>query len=408
MSSCKKLYYYSQGFRISREVATIEFILSLSNKNYISVGKRIVIHFKPNSSTEDFRELIENDPSISYYINIDSNKLLKAKRRLVLEPGLIKCNDHYIEVYDLDGRAFNYVVTSSEQTSLLEDSSSTTWLINTDTISNPNGDLDKIISKSKYFFWDSLPINEFYSYQHVNTSGGIKNSSWQLAHDKDDLKNSSIGTTGPGSFGQDNIPTAIAEHNNPIDFNSYTKWRLELAPILLSFYENLSSKLSDEYNIYIDGKKYKCLDEFSGRRIDINFQGFGNLRRRAHMYHEDLYQNSIIINVTVSTPDQLEYMQLKKYYQNYKFLTNFVRFETNDKLGLPWTSHIWWDNYEDNQQLGKSKDMNSQTLAYSLSTRATIYYYEVEDLMYKLITKLRVVFENIPNKPEYLFTLQDI
>lgn len=371
-------YYYVQGFRFHRSVSVVDFIQTLKEVR-IEGGPRIKIYFKPGTRTQDFKDL-ELPPSVC----IDSDKLLYPKRNLKLDAKKFRFNNNVIYSYDLDDRVINYVVARNEDTALIEDEKSTTWVVNQTTADNCD-ELEKIISKSKYVFWEKIPVGEYYSYRYSNTA-------------------SADSTVGDGTRGSD-LPTYIAKYNNPIDFDTYTKWRLEYAEVLLGFYETISSQL-EGYSIYMDGKPIRCLDNLSSRRIDITLEGFGNLNRHPYVLEHDLYQTEAEMSLRINTPDQLEYMHLKKKYQNYEFLTDIVRFEVNDKLGLPWTNHIWWEPFRDAASLRSARD-ESGKLTYTMELRCKIHFYEVEDEMFNTIEQIRVCFANLPEKPEYVFKLKD-
>jgi hypothetical protein len=367
-------YYYSQGFKFHRSISLVNFISTLG-ENKIVYGNRVKIYFKSGAKTEDFKNLLPNK------ISIDSNKILRDKRNLLLESKVLKFNDHSIDVYDLDDRVINYIVSEDQETTLMEDEYSTTWVVNKSTADNPEG-LKTIIDQSRYVSWREYPEGEYYSYRYVNTGNAISRSDESSDND---------------------IPTVLAKHNNPINFSTYTKWRLEYANVLIGFYEAIQSQL-EGYSIYMDGKKIKCLDDLNSRRIDMSLQGFGNLDRHAFIYNHDLYQTKAELLVRVKTPDQLEYMHLKKKYQNYEFLSNVATFDVLDKLGLPWTNHVWWESYTDQISPRDAKD-DLGRLTYTLELRCAIHFYEVEDEMFTIINKIKIRFANLPDTPERVYKL---
>ena len=276
-------YYYSQGFRFSRSVSTVDFIQTLNEVKVVG-GSRIKIYFKPGTKTEDYENL--DLPSSVY---VDSNKTLKPRRNLQLTAKKLKFNSHLLYIYDLDDRVVNYIVSEEQDSAMIEDPFSTSWVVNKNTVT-VESQLKDIIEKSKYIFWENIPCNEYYSYRYVNTATAV-----------------SVDETNG-----EKLPTVVAKHNNPINFSKYTKWRLEYATVLIGFYDLLQTQLDDRYSIYMDGKKIKCLDSQSSRRIDVSLQGFGNLNRHAYVYDHDLYQTKAEMSVKIQTPDQLEFMHLKE------------------------------------------------------------------------------------------------
>lgn len=371
-------YYFSQGFRFDRRISTVDFIQTL-NEVKIVPGLRTKIYFKAGTTTEDFKDL-----DLPSSICIDSNKLLRPNRNLLLEARKFKFNNNLIYNYDLDDRIINYVVAVDEDTALIEDQFSTTWVINKDT-ADVCDDLTKVLKMSKYVFWDRIPVGEYYSYRYANTTASVS------------VKSKDNDSANP-------IPTYIAKHNNAIDFNKYTKWRLEYSDVLIGFYEQISAQLTG-YSIYMDGKPIQCLDKQNPRRIDITLEGFGNLNRHPHVLEHDLYQTRATLSLRIKTPDQLEYMHLKKKYQNYEFLTDIARFTVKDKIGLDWTNHIWWEPYQDSATIQGAKD-ESGRFTYTMDLRCELHFYEVEDEMFHTIEQIRVCYANLPGKPEYVYKLK--
>lgn len=368
-------YYYSQGFEFHRSISLVDFICTL-NENKIVHGNRTKIYFKTGSTTEDFIKFTNSK------IKIDSNKVLKPKRNLLLTSKILKFNNHDIKVQDLDARVINYIVAEEQDTALIEDEFSTSWVVNK-LDADDNSKLESIILKSKYVSWDTYPTGEYYSYRFVNTGNALS---------KQDSKTSEI-------------PTVTAKHNNPINFSTYTKWRLEYATVLLGFYEKLQEALP-KYDIYMDSKPIKCMEKQNSRRMDINLQGFGNLDRHPHMYNHDLYQTKADLSIRIKTPDQLEYMHIKKKYQNYEILSDIPSFQVLDKIGLPWTNHIWWEPVKDNASLNQAKDDQGR-VSLTLDIQCSIFFYEVEDEMFHTIDKLKVCFANFPEKPTFVYNLKN-
>jgi hypothetical protein len=213
------------------------------NENKIVYGNRVKIYFKPGSTTEDFKEILPSKMAI------DSNKTLKSKRNLELTANLLKFNDRKLRIYDLDNRVINYVVAKEEDSLLMEDSTSTTWVVK-DSDADSSSSLKTLLDESKYVEWESYPVGEYYSYRHTISKYSSSNE----------------------------IPTRVSEHNNPINFKTYTKWRLEYSTVLLGFYEEIK-KVLPNFSIYMDGKPIVSMDKLSSKKVDINLQGFGNLER---------------------------------------------------------------------------------------------------------------------------------
>jgi hypothetical protein len=94
-------------------------------------------------------------------------------------------------------------------------------------------------------------------------------------------------------------------------------------------------------------------------------------------------------------------MHLKKKYQNVEMISNIARYEVEDKIGLKWLSHIWWEQFQDNTQLLNAKD-NEGRFSFTLDLRCTLHFYEVEDEMMSTIDLIKVCFQNLPGKPEII------
>jgi hypothetical protein len=311
-------------------------------------------------------------------LDLESRYILNQdlkQRILKLNPRKIKFNNREIVTHDLENRVINYIVSEDSDTSLLEDAYSTTWVINKDTADTPH-DLKTILDKSNYVKWSSYPVSEYFSYKHVLTSSN-----------------------------SEEIPIIKSSTDKPLNFQKYTKWRLEYSKVLLGFYEAIQSQL-DGFSIYMDGKPIVCLDKLNSKRIDINLQGLGNLNRHPYIYDHDLYQSKADLLIRIMTPDLLEYMHLKKKYQNYEFLTNTPRFEVLDKFDLPWTNHVWWEPFQDVTSLRSSKD-DDDRLSYILELRCSIHFYEVEDELYHVIKRIKTVFPNLPEQPTFVYTLKN-
>lgn len=348
-------YYFYQGFKFNRKISLVDFICTMG-ENKIEYSSRVKIYFKSGSTSFDFRDIL---PPVG--IEINSNKTLSPKRNVVLEPKLLKLNNNLLKIYDLDGRVINYIVTEDKVTSeIIEDKTSTTWLINELDVTN-SLKIKQLLDSSKYISWENYPVGEYYSYKYVNSS----------------------------PIGEGNIAEVVSKHNNPINMKTYTKWRLEFAQVLIGFYEAIKNELSPSYSIYMDGKPIRNMNSTSGRKIDINLQGFGNLARHPHIANPELLQTKADLSVKIKCPDQLEYMDLKKRYQNYQFLSNVVTYKVLDKLGFEWIQHIWWEPFIDSSSMAQIKDEEGR-LSNVMELRCSIYFYEVEDKMYDTINNIKL------------------
>lgn len=363
-----KKFYYTQGFKIDDTKSSIQFILSLS-ENKIVAGPRVVVYYKSGATTEDFRNLL---PRGMY---IENDKPIMSIYHRSLSPKKLKFNDHEIWIYDLNNRVVNYVVSESLDSTLFETENHTTWVINKDLVTNPEG-LKSLLDSSKYVEWRSYPVNEFYSYRSANTS---------LSTD----------------IGKDEVVEIKAKHNKPINFKTYTKWRVEYATVLLGFYDQLKSHLPD-FDIYMDGQKIQSMDELNPNRIDITLEGLADLGRRPYVYNHDLYQSQANLNLRIKTPDQLKYMHIKKKYQNVELISNIARFEVDDKRGLKWTNHIWWEPHRDSTQMSNIKDEQGR-FTYTLDLRCQLHFYEVEDELYDTIDTIRLCFANLPIESRIIY-----
>jgi len=373
-------YYYTQGFKVANNKSSIQFILSLK-ENKIEGGSRVIVYYKSGATTNDFADILPQG------ISIDSDKTILTKYHKNLSPKRLKFNDHELNVYDLDSRVINYVVAEDSESAIFEDEYHTTWVINK-SLADDFTQLELSLKSSKYVCWQSIPVNEYYSYRYANTANA--------------------GDLDPGlgneTSGSGDIPSIINNNNTPIIIAQYSKWRLEFAQSLVGFYEQLGSQLP-EFDIYMNGDKIKCLDKIGPNRIDIYLDNLANLHRRPFIYRHDLYQSHATLSVRVSTDDMLKYMHLKKKFQNVELISTITEYNVLDKLQLPWLTHVWWEQFQDSTQLKNAKD-NEGRLSYVLELRCTLHFYEVEDEMMSTIDLIRVCFQNLPGKPEYIINIE--
>lgn len=410
----EEIYYYTQGFKLDETNTSIQFILSL-NENRIVPGPKVKVFYKPGAKTSDFSDKLP--PGIT----IDSEKTILTKYYRSLTPKVLKFNSHVINIYDLDSRLVNYLVATGEESTLFEDHNHTSWVVSPE-VADSETALNDVINLSKYVAWESLPLGEYYSYRSVNTSAShdaidrIPVRRLDLAPVSDGSPENADGShwtggstgnigSGSGTTGDDNIPTITSRYNNPINFNTYTKWRLEYSAVLLGFYDQLKSQLP-EFDIQMDGQKIECLDKMNSERIDIRLDNLANMDRRPFIYRHDLYQSRAELSITIRTKDQLKYMHIKKKFQNIEMISNITEFTVKDKKGLDWLNHIWWEKHTDVTQLANTKD-NEGRISFNLELRCTLHFYEVEDELFGLIKFIRICFANLPGKPSKLIELKN-
>lgn len=407
-------YYYIQGFRLDDTFESIKFILSLS-ENRITTGPKVTVHYKVGATTNDFINKLPTG------ISIDSDKLIMTKYNRLLKPKRLKFNSHLVSILDLDSRLVNYVVAKNEVSTLFEDENHTSWVISPE-VADDESKLRPIIEDSKYVCWESLPLGEYYSYRSVNTSAShdltdrVKPKNLNDAPQGNGSPTNADGSPwtddGTGNVGgssaqlvDSNVPTIVSRYNNPIDFSTYTKWRLEFSAVLLGFYDQLKLQLP-EFDIYMDGQKIKCLDNMNSNKIDIRLDNLANMDRRPFIYRHDLYQSKAELSMNIRTTDQLKYMHLKKKFQNIELISNITEYSVKDKKGLDWLNHIWWEKHTDATQLSSVRD-NEGRVSFNLELRCTIHFYEVEDELFELIKFIKVCFANLPGKPSKRIELKN-
>lgn len=362
------MYYYMQGFEFSRSLTSIEFLPSFSD-NKIEGGTRLKIYFKEGAKSKDFESLLVPG------VRIISNEVLHSNKRTELKPILLKFNSHLLKVYDLDSRYITYLVAKDRDTHFRETSKSTIWVINESTANNCDSLLTEL-NKSLFIEWTSIPCNEKYSYRAVNTHAGISDS----------------------SGGE--VPSVTSSSNLSISFDSYSKWRLDQARVLVGFYDLLKSILPN-YVIQFEGLRITDTEKLPERRIDVNISGFGNLDMHPSMYNKDLYPKKSDVRISIKMPDQLEYMNLKNRYQNYKFLSDKVTYTVKDTKGLDWMCHIWWEPFRDSASIQQARD-EASTISYTLDINCSLNYFEVEDELYEIVNSLNVNVYGRSNRGDLL------
>jgi hypothetical protein len=350
--------YYIQGFGLDAATKTSVQIVQSLFENSITVGPKVIITYKAGAKTSDFASMLPPGVTIE-----DGDRYLNHFRVTKLIPKIIKLNSTEIEVYDLEDRVLNYLVTYDRQSALIEVRKLTAMVIFHLDVTN-EVELRKVVDNSLYFKFRTVPVGEYYSFPMVNTSSS-------------DL-------------------VTLSQTNVPIYISKYTPYKMEYSKVLLGFYDELKARLPD-FNIYLGQDRLQDTTIMDSNRISITLDSLDNLSRRPYMGDPNIIDSIATLNLKVETNDQLKYNFIKNAYQNLNLISDLARFTVLDTKGESWMTHVEWQPAKDDIRMTEIRDDHGR-FAFVLNLNCELYFYVVKDAMYNIILFIDQRYETFSDK----------
>lgn len=178
--------------------------------------------------------------------------------------------------------------------------------------------------------------------------------------------------------------------NNEFEFNTkktYTAYLLTAIDVLQSFKNILEKILTGygfEYVRYPIDKKANTVNRVIWRVTQMDKQLTRKVPDGPVRY---AVLKTIHIEFKISTPNLAALSDFRTKYNNLDLLTNLTTFQTEDKLGIPWISNIWWGPMGDifNQDYAVDEQSN---IAQESEFSCDIQHYVVYDEMYYRINNV--------------------